>query len=126
MPSGDLSPSDRIRLDRAVRNAELQSGLRFSVFYGVAAEDSRAYAARLHAALPDSARSVLVLCDPTFRSLEVVTGEVARRNLDDMACGLAIATMKSSFLGGDIVGGLAHGIQQLGEAAMQPVTLHGR
>ena len=126
VPSGDLSPGDRSRLDRAVRNAERQSGLRFSVYYGVAAEDSRAFASRLHAALPDPARSVLVLCDPTFRSLEVVTGELARRNLDDMACGLAIATMKSSFLGGDIVGGLAHGVQQLGEAGMQPVTLHGR
>ena len=65
------------------------------------------------------------MCDPTFRALEVVTGERARRQLDDVACGLAIASMKSSFLGGDIVGGLTYGVQQLGEAAMQPLTLHG-
>jgi hypothetical protein len=126
VPAGELSPSDQSRIDRAVRNAERQSGLRFSVYYGVSAEDSRAYANHLHAALDDPANSVLVLCDPTFRALEVVTGEQARRQLDDLACGLAIATMKSSFLGGDIVGGLAHGVQQLGEAAMQPATLHLR
>lgn len=126
MPAGELSPSDQARIDRAVRNAERQSGLRFSVYYGVSAEDSRAYATHLHAALDDPANSVLVLCDPTFRALEVVTGELARRRLDDLACGLAIATMKTSFLGGDIVGGLAHGVQQLGEAAMQPATLHLR
>ncbi len=126
MPDGDgLSPSDRARLDRAVRNAERVSGLIFSVYLGVAEENSRAYAERLHAALPDPSRSVLVMCDPAFRALEVVTGERARRQLDDVACGLAIASMKSSFLGGDIVGGLTHGVQQLGEAAMQPMTLHG-
>jgi hypothetical protein len=127
VPDGDrLSPSRRERLDRAVRNAERVSGLTFSVYLGVAEEDSRAYAERLHAALPDPARSVLVMCDPTFRALEIVTGELARRKLDDVACGLAIASMKTSFLGGDIVGGLAHGVQQLGDAAMQPLTLHGR
>ena len=76
MPDGDsLTPSDRARLDRAVRNAERVSGLTFSVYLGVAEEDSRAYAERLHAALPDPPRSVLVMCDPTFRALEVVTGE---------------------------------------------------
>jgi hypothetical protein len=32
--------------------------------------------------------------------------------------------MQTSFAGGDIVGGLANGIQQLGEAAQQPTTLH--
>lgn len=126
LDSDRLTPSDRSRLDRAVRNAEKLSGLTFSVYLGVAEENSRAYARRLHAALPDPTRSVLVLCDPTFRALEIVTGERARRQVDDMACGLAIATMKTSFLGGDLIGGLAHGVQQLGEAAMQPATLHGR
>jgi hypothetical protein len=120
-----LTPTDRARLDRAVRNAERVSGLTFSVYLGVAEEDSRAYAERLHGALPDPPRSVLVMCDPTFRALEVVTGELARRQLDDVACGLAIASMKTSFEGGEIVGGLAYGVQQLGEAAMQPLTLHG-
>ena len=126
MPAGDtLTPSEREWVARAVRNAERASGLTFSVYLGVSEENPRAYAERLHAALPDPSHSVLVLCDPVFRALEVVTGREARRQLDDVACGLAIASMKSSFLGGDIVGGLTLGVQQLGEAAHQPQTLHG-
>jgi hypothetical protein len=125
VPAGDtLSFTDRRRIERAVRNAESSSGLTFSVFLGVSEEDSRAYAERLHGALEDPARSVLVLCDPTFRALEIVTGSEARRNLDDVECGLAAASMESSFAGGDIVGGLVLGIQQLGEASRAPRTLH--
>jgi hypothetical protein len=112
------------RIKRAVRNAETSSGLTFSVFVGVSEEDSRAYAARLHGALDDPSRSVLVLCDPTFRALEIVTGVEARRTLDDVECGLAAAAMQTSFAGGDVVGGLVLGIQQLGEAARSPRTLH--
>jgi hypothetical protein len=44
--------------------------------------------------------------------------------LDDLECRLAAAAMQTSFAGGDIVGGLAAGISQLGEAARQPRTLH--
>lgn len=43
---------------------------------------------------------------------------------DDPACRLAVATMTSSFLAGDLIGGLVRGIQQLGEAAHHPATLH--
>ena len=126
MPAGEssLDVGDRMRIERAVRNAESSSGLTFSVFLGISEEDPRGYAERLHSALDDPARSVLVLCDPTFRALEIVTGSEARRNLDDMECGLAAASMESSFTGGDIVGGLVVGIQQLGEASRAPRTLH--
>ena len=119
-----LSFSERLRIERAVRNAESSSGLHFSVLLGVSEEDSRRYAERLHSALDDPAHSVLVLCDPVFRALEIVTGSEARRNLDDVECGLAAASMESSFAGGDIVGGLVVGIQQLGEASRAPRTLH--
>jgi hypothetical protein len=44
--------------------------------------------------------------------------------LSDLECRLAAAAMQTSFAGGDIVGGLAAGVQQLGEAARQPRTLH--
>ena len=125
VPAGDsFTPSQREWLKRAVRNAEAASGLTFSLFVGVSEEDSRAYAERLHRALADPDHSVLVMCDPEFRKLEIVTGVEARRALDDLECRLAAATMQTSFAGGDIVGGLAAGIQQLGEAARQPKTLH--
>lgn len=125
MPGGEaLTHDDLRRLEKAVRNAEAFSGLTFSVFVGVAEENARAYAERLHSALQDPARSVLVLCDPEFHALEIVTGREARRWLTDVECGLAAATMQTSFLVGDIVGGLAAGVQQLGEAARHPRTLH--
>jgi len=107
-----------------VQNAERISGLTFSVYVGVSEEDSRAYAERLHGGLDDPAHSVLVMCDTAFRALEIVTGTEARRRLDDVECRLAAAAMREWFLANDIVGGLAHGISQLGEAAYQPPTLH--
>jgi len=125
VPAGDtFTPAQLDRLVRAQRNAERASGLVFSVFVGVSEEDSRAYAERLHSALDDPDRSVLVMCDPGFRTLEIVTGTDVRRVLDDVECRLAAASMRSSFVAGDIVGGLATGVQQLGEAARQPRTLH--
>jgi uncharacterized membrane protein YgcG len=125
VPAGDsFTPSQREWIKRAVRNAETASGLTFSVFVGVTEEDSRAYAERLHRSLTDPDHSILVMCDPEFRRLEIVTGKDARRVLSDLECRLAAAAMQTSFAGGDIVGGLAAGIQQLGEAARQPRTLH--
>lgn len=125
MPAGEpISPSDRARLKRAVHNAETSSGLTFSVVVGVSEEGPRAYAERLHADLSDPDRSVLVLCDPVFRALEIVTGVEAGRTLDDVECALAAASMQSSFTGGDIIGGLVTGVQQLGEGARVPRTLH--
>ena len=125
MPAGDsLSVSELQRIKRAVRNAEASSGLTFSVFLGPSEEDARAYAERLHGSLEDPDHSVLVLCDPSLRALEIVTGVEARRNLGDVECGLAAASTQSSFNGGDIIGGLVVGIQQLGEASRAPRTLH--
>ena len=125
VPAGDpLTPAELDRVRRAHRYAEDQSGLTFSVYLGVSEEDPRAYARRLHGALADPAASVLVLCDPTFHVLEIVTGTYARRVLPDLECRFAAASMQTSFAVGDLVGGLVHGLSQLGEAARQPVTLH--
>jgi hypothetical protein len=125
VPVGDsFTPAETERLVKAVQHAERISGLTFSVYVGVSEEDSRAYAERLHGALDNPARSVLIMCDPSFRALEIVTGAEARRQLDDVECRLAAATMRTSFEADDIVGGLVHGIAQLGEAAYEPPTLH--
>lgn len=125
MPAGEAFTRAQLdRLTRAQRNAEAASGLTFSLFVGVSEEDSRAYAERLHGALDDPGHSVLVMCDPGFHALEIITGAQARRTLDDVECRLAAASMQTSFVAGDIVGGLVNGIQQLGEAARAPRTLH--
>lgn len=127
MPAGDaLAPAELRRLSTAQRYAEVACGLTFSVYVGVAEEDARSYALRLHGALAQPSSSVLVLCDPTFGVLQIVTGVYARRVLPDLECRLAAATMQTSFAAGDIVGGLVHGITQLGNAARRPVSLHAR
>jgi hypothetical protein len=67
----------------------------------------------------------MITVDPTARTLEVVTGAVVRRSLSDDAVRLAVAGMESAFAGGDLVGGIKHGVGQLAEAARKPATLHG-
>ena len=121
---GGLSPDELSRLERAVRVAEQLSGLTFSIFLGLSEEDARGYAERLHSALSDPDHAVLVLCDPTFRTLEIVTGPQARRVLDDVSCRFAAASMQTSFQAGDLIGGLVTGVQQLGQAARHPESLH--
>jgi uncharacterized membrane protein YgcG len=122
----ELTPDASRRLERATAIAEESSGLHFTLYVGPSEEDARAYALRLHGALADPDDSVLVLCDPGSRVLEIVTGSAARRALADRDCALAAATMRSSFVAGDLVGGLFHGITQMGEAARRPPTLHTR
>lgn len=127
VPAGDeVTPDADRRLRRAVEIAEDASGLRFSLYVGPAEDDARAYALRVHGSLEDPEETVLVLCDPDSRVLEVVTGATAKRALSDRDCALAAATMRSSFVAGDIIGGLSHGVTQMGEAARRPQTLHAR
>ena len=125
MLGGDeLSFGDRRRIDAALATAERASELDFEAYLGSAGDNAREHALALHSHLPRPELSVLVLCDPAARALEIITGQGTRQFVDDMACRLAVATMTSSFLAGDVVGGLVRGIQQLGEAAHHPETLH--
>lgn len=125
MPAGELlSAFDRRAIERAVSHAEAQTDFAFSVCIDEAKGDARAYAERLHAALAAPERSVLVLVDPVARRLEIVTGAVVRRTLEDSEVALAALAMQTSFSAGDFVGGIAQGVQQLAEHARTPRTLH--
>jgi uncharacterized membrane protein YgcG len=125
VPGGEvLDHLEQRRLARAVEVAEHLSGLTFSVYVGPGEAEPRPFAEQLHTALQDADRAVLVFCDPAARALEIVTGAEARRLLDDFDCRLAAASMQTSFTAGDLVGGLVNGIQQLGQAARHPETLH--
>ena len=121
---GDFSAAQEAEIDRAIRAAETACRFEFSVYVGPTSGESRPYAQRLHSALAAPARSVLILVDPASRLLEVVTGAVVRRSLSDDAVRLAVAGMESAFAGGDLVGGIKHGVGQLAEAARKPATLH--
>ena len=125
MPAGDAFTPDQLSdLERAIRNAETSSGLHFSVYVGGADEETRPFALDLLNELDDPDHSVLVYVDPAGRRLEIVTGSVARRQLNDTQAGLAALTMQTSFAAGDLTGGLVTGVQQLGDHAHLPTTLH--
>jgi uncharacterized membrane protein YgcG len=126
VPAGDaFSSAQQAEIDRAIRAAETSCRFEFSVYVGAVDGDTRAFAHRLHASLSSPDRSVLILVDPAARALEVITGQVVRRSLTDDAVRLAAAGMQSAFSGGDLVGGIKHGVGQLAEAARRPATLHG-
>jgi len=119
-----FSSAQEAEIDRAIRGAEMSCRFEFSVYVGAVDGPTKPYAQRLHAALSSPDRSVLILVDPAARAFEVVTGSVVRRSLSDDAVRLAAARMHSAFEGGDLVGGIKHGVGQLADAARQPATLH--
>ncbi|MGW5365505.1 DUF5130 family protein [Actinopolymorpha pittospori] len=125
MAVGDtFGPRERSEIERAVRVAEQISGLPFSAYVGPSEGDARLFAERLHAGLPNAPHSVLVLVDPVHHLVEVVTGTESRRVLGDTDCELVVLAMRSAFADGDLVGGLVAGLQQLGDHARQPRTVH--
>ncbi|WP_209715382.1 DUF5130 family protein [Marmoricola sp. OAE513] len=125
MASGDgFSADQRYDIDRAIRAAETACRYEFSLYVGPAEGASAEFAQRLHASLIAPGRSVLIMIDPAARVLEIVTGSVVRRVLNDDAVRLAAAAMESAFSQGDLVGGIKRGVSQLADAARQPATLH--
>lgn len=126
MPAGEgFSSAQQADIDRAIRAAETACRFEFSVFVGAVDAETKPFARRLHASLSSPDRSVLIVVDPAARRLEVITGSVVRRSLSDDAVRLAVAGMQSGFTGGDLVGGIKHGVSQLAEAARRPATMHG-
>jgi uncharacterized membrane protein YgcG len=124
--AGDaFTASQRHQIDKAIRDAEQMSRYEFSVYVGASDGETRPFAQRLHAAMAAPDRSVLVLVDPAARIVEVVTGSVARRDLDDAEVKLATLTMQSAFAAGDLVGGIVAGVHQLAEHARRPTLQHG-
>ena len=126
MPAGEaFSDGQRERIERAIRSAEEVSGLTFSVFVGAVPGDVRAQARTMLAATGAGAPStVLVAVDPAARRLEVVTGAHAARQLSDHGASLGAMAMTSSFLTGDLSGGIVDGLRTMAEHARQPRTLH--
>jgi len=120
----EFTASQRVSLDQTIRAAEQVCRFEFSVFVGTAEGDARSFAERLHASLPTPQRSLLIMVDPTARSLEVVTGSEVRRHLSDREVALAVIEMQSEFAAGELVRGLRRGITMLAMAARAPRTLH--
>jgi uncharacterized membrane protein YgcG len=122
----EFSAAQRTSLDQTLRAAEQVSRWEFSVFVGASEGDPRRFAERLHGALSNPHRTLLVMVDPAARLVEVVTGSEVRRVLSDHEVALAVLEMRSEFSGGDLLRGLRRGVTMLAMSARAPRTLHAQ
>ncbi|GAB1645558.1 DUF5130 family protein [Krasilnikovia sp. MM14-A1259] len=114
---GPFTTRQLLRLDEALRVADQQTGLTFSVYIGELDEPVRAAAEKLHSQLERNATAVLVALSPNQRVLEIVTGPEARKRISDRDAKLAALSMVASFGGGDLAGGIISGLDQLASHA---------
>lgn len=105
-------------LDDVIREAELFTGLRFSVYLGDLGENTRATADSLLSGLAaDAPSAVLLAVSPGQRAVEVVTGAEAGRRITDRAARLAVLAVVASCSDGDIPGALVTGVRILADQA---------
>lgn len=110
---GPFTTRQLLRLDEALRIADRQTGLTFSVYVGELAEPVRESAEQLHKQIDGRDRAILLAVSPNQRVLEIVTGTDARKRVSDRDAKLAALSMAASFAGGDLAGGVLSGIDQL-------------
>jgi hypothetical protein len=116
-PAGPFTSRQLFRIDEALRAADRETGLTFSVYVGELDEPSRDHAEALLDQLAEPGESVLVAVSPNQRILEIVTGEHAGRRLPDRLCALAALSMTAAFGGGDLAGGVVTGLRMLADQA---------
>ncbi|MEV6848687.1 DUF5130 family protein [Actinoplanes sp. NPDC051411] len=117
MADGPFTTRQLLRLDEALRIADQQTGLTFSVYVGELEVPTREHAERLHKQIEGSERAVLIAVSPNQRRLEIVTGNEVRKRISDRDAKLAGLSMAASFAGGDLAGGVVSGIDQLASHA---------
>lgn len=118
-----LSTGQRTDLVRLVATAREICGYAFAVWIGPLPQ-GRADAVRMHADLDSAQSAVLVAVDPGAHRIEIVTGSVVARVLDDRTCEFAALAMKSCFVANDLVGGIREGVTLLAEHSRHPRVLH--
>jgi Domain of unknown function (DUF5130) len=114
---GPFTTRQLLRLDEALRIADQQTGLTFSVYIGELEVPTREHAEKLHKQIEGADRAVLIAVSPNQRRLEIVTGNEARKRISDRDAKLAGLSMAASFAGGDLAGGVVSGIDQLASHA---------
>jgi hypothetical protein len=115
--NGPFTTRQLLRLDEALRMADEQTGLAFSVYLGDLEEPVRQHAEKLHKQLEGSELAVLIAVSPNQRVLEIVTGNEARKRISDRDAKLAALSMAAAFAGGDLAGGVLSGLDQLASHA---------
>jgi uncharacterized membrane protein YgcG len=114
---GPFTTRQLLRLDEALRMADEQTGLSFSVYLGDLEEPVRQHAEKLHKQLDGSELAVLIAVSPNQRVLEIVTGNEVRKRISDRDAKLAALSMAAAFAGGDLAGGVLSGLDQLASHA---------
>jgi len=114
---GPFTTRQLLRLDEALRVADEQTGLTFSVYIGELDVPTRESAEKLQKQIDDADHAVLVAISPNQRRLEIVTGNEARKRISDRDAKLAALSMSAAFAGGDLAGGVLAGIDQLASHA---------
>jgi hypothetical protein len=114
---GPFTTRQLLRLDEALRVADQQTGLTFSVYLGDLDEPVREHAEKLQKQLDGADRAVLLAVSPNQRVLEIVTGSEARKRISDRDAKLAALSMAAAFAGGDLSGGVLSGLDQLASHA---------
>ncbi|WP_184956939.1 DUF5130 family protein [Paractinoplanes abujensis] len=118
---GPFTTRQLLRLDHALRIANTETGLTFSVFIGeFETTPAREHAEQLHRQIDGAARAVLIAISPNQRKLEIVTGAEARKRISDRDAKLAGLSMAAAFAGGDLAGGVVAGLDQLASHAGRP------
>ena len=110
---GPFTTRQLLRLDDALRIADQQTGLTFSIYIGELEVPTREFAEKLHKQIENYGRAVLIAVSPNQRRLEIVTGNDARKRISDRDAKLAGLSMAAAFAGGDLAGGVLAGIDQL-------------
>ncbi len=114
---GPFTTRQLLHLDHALRTANEQTGLAFSVYLGELAEPTRESAQALHAQIKNNDLAVLLAASPNQRVLEIVTGSLAKKRISDRDAKLAALSMAAAFAGGDLAGGVMAGLDQLSSHA---------
>ena len=114
---GPFSTRQLLRLDEALRSADQQTGLIFSVYIGELDPPTRESAEKLHKQIDDADHAILIAVSPNQRKLEIVTGNEARKRISGRDAKLAGLSMAAAFAGGDLAGGILSGIDQLASHA---------
>ena len=117
LADGPFTTRQLLRLDDALRVAERETGLTFSVYIGELAAPARETAEALHRQVRDCDHAVLIAVAPGQRKLEIVTGNAVRRRISDRDAKLAGLSMAAAFAGGDLAGGIVAGLDQLASHA---------
>lgn len=109
--------AQRLAISKAIRTAEVASRIEFSVFVGESHGDPHAFATQLHNSLVAPTRTIVIMVDPDERALEIVTGGWVRERISNEDAQAVADEMVALIAGGDLAGGILHGIEELAEKA---------